>query len=187
MRAAAGKGSSSCQHLCEAFRIWTPCSTQIIIFIWFQKNGIWQSHYNMYKSDIKMILAPKTCSQKNLKSGSDPLKRLAESQTSANLVQSLSYSEQSYGLNWFIMKHFTFSRISPETHGRFWVWAVSLDDNRAQSILQEALLHTYIQIAIRPVMRDISDQHEYSVLFHLGYILNEREERMWQFTAIYRI
>lgn len=71
----------------------------ILLFLFvFSKSGVWQVYYSMHKSDIEEILVTKTCSQKNVKSGSDP-KRLEESQTSANLVQSLIYSKQGYDLN----------------------------------------------------------------------------------------
>lgn len=105
----------------------------------FSKSGLWKVHCSMHKSDIKEISVTKTCSQKNVKFGSGPTKRLAESQTSANLVQSLSYSKQSYGLNWFHIKYLPFWRFYPETHERFWVWILSLVGDRCQNVLlQEA-------------------------------------------------
>lgn len=71
----------------------------LLFLFGFDMSGLQQVYYSMHKSDIEGILVTKTCSQKNVKSGSDHTKRLAESQTSANLVQSLSYSKQGYDLN----------------------------------------------------------------------------------------
>lgn len=65
----------------------------LLFLFGFNKCGLWQV-YSMHKSNIKEILVTKTCSQENVKSGSDSTKRLAESKKSANLVQSLSYSKQ---------------------------------------------------------------------------------------------
>lgn len=143
------------------WRIQNLGSMQHLGFLFgFSKSGLWKVHCSMHKSDIKEISVTKTCSQKNVKFGSGPTKRLAESQTSANLVQSLSYSKQSYGLNWFHIKYLPFWRFYPETHERFWVWILSLVGDRCQNVLlQEALQHTCLQVAITPETQKIQLEH----------------------------
>lgn len=122
----------------------------LLFLFGFSKSSLWQARYIMHKSDIEEILVTKTCSQKNVKYDWDP-KRLAESQTSANLVQSLTYSEQGYDLNWFHIKYLPFWSFYPETHDRFWVWILSLAEDRCQKVLlQEALQHTCLQVAFTP-------------------------------------
>lgn len=171
----------------------------ILLFLFvFSKSGVWQVYYSMHKSDIEEILVTKTCSQKNVKSGSDP-KRLEESQTSANLVQSLIYSKQGYDLNWFHIKYLPFWRFYPETYERFWVRILSLAEDRCQNVLlQEALQHTCLEVAITPGAQEIqlelprkNQWWEKSMLstsspFSL-FILKEKGVVTCQFTAIWSI
>lgn len=128
--------SMSTEHLEFGLHVALEC----LFLFGFCKSALWQGHYSMYKSDFRKILAPKTC-RKMCRLVWIPSRCL---QKFKHLKTKYKFCAipNSYCQSWISIKHLAFFFL-PETW-EIWFWILRLFEERAQSILQEALLQICI-------------------------------------------